>query len=101
MVYFQTKNPNLGKCLGALDWTMLIYFMANWNILRTFGKFCDDLVHSFTFVPTQIWQPSRRCLMEYLHNLTDISENCVVRHLKVSYNKNRIDPICENCVVCK
>jgi hypothetical protein len=35
----------------------------------------------------------------YLHKSTDTSENCVVRHLKVSCNKNRIDPICENCVV--
>jgi hypothetical protein len=26
-------------------------------------------------------------LMGYLHNLTDISEHCFVRHLKVSYNK--------------
>jgi hypothetical protein len=31
----------------------------------------------------------------YLHNPTDISENCVVQQLKVSYDKNRIDPICE------
>jgi hypothetical protein len=27
------------------------------------------------------------------------SENCFVQHLKVSYDKNRIDPIGENCVV--
>jgi hypothetical protein len=26
MVYFQTKTPNLGKCLRALDWKMLLYF---------------------------------------------------------------------------
>jgi hypothetical protein len=38
-------------------------------------------------------------LMGHLHNLTDISDNCVVQHLKVLYDKNRIDPICENCVV--
>jgi hypothetical protein len=25
MVYFQTKNPNLGKFWTALDWKMLIY----------------------------------------------------------------------------
>jgi hypothetical protein len=36
--------------------------------------------------------------MGHLHNPTDISENCVVQHLKVSYDKNRIDPICEYCV---
>jgi hypothetical protein len=52
MVYFQTKNPNLGKFLRALDWKMLIYFMAIWNIFRTFGifyVFYDHLVH-FTFI---------------------------------------------------
>jgi hypothetical protein len=27
------------------------------------------------------------CLMGYLHNPTDMSENCVVRHLKVSFDK--------------
>jgi hypothetical protein len=45
MVCFQTKNPNLGKFLRALDGKMLIYFMTIWNILRTFGKFYDHLVH--------------------------------------------------------
>jgi hypothetical protein len=32
MVYFQTKNPNLGKFWRALVWKMLIYFMDIWNI---------------------------------------------------------------------
>jgi hypothetical protein len=45
MVYFQTKNPNLGKFLRALDWKRLIYFMASWNILLSFGKFYDHLLH--------------------------------------------------------
>jgi hypothetical protein len=64
MVYFQT---NLGNCLRALDWKLLIYFMTIWNILRTFvifygyleyftdiwdilrpfGTFCVHLVHTF------------------------------------------------------
>jgi hypothetical protein len=35
----------------------------------------------------------------YLHNPTDSSKNRILQHLKVSYDKNRIDPICENCVV--
>jgi hypothetical protein len=39
MVNYQTKNPNLGKFWRALDWTMLIYFMAIWTILQTFGIF--------------------------------------------------------------
>jgi hypothetical protein len=37
MVYFQTKNPNLGKFWRALEWKMLVYFMTIWNILRQFG----------------------------------------------------------------
>jgi hypothetical protein len=32
---------------GALDWKMLIYVMAIWNISWTFGKFYD---HSVRFV---------------------------------------------------
>jgi hypothetical protein len=39
MVCFQAKNPNLGKFLRALDWKMLKYFMAIWNILRKLGYF--------------------------------------------------------------
>jgi hypothetical protein len=49
MVSFQTKNPNWGKCWRALDWKMLIYFMAIWNILQTLGIFYDQLVH-FVFI---------------------------------------------------
>jgi preprotein translocase subunit SecY len=45
MVSFQTKNPNLGKFWRALDWKMLIYFMAIWNIIHTFGIFCNHFVH--------------------------------------------------------
>jgi hypothetical protein len=39
MVYFQTKDPNLGKFLRTLDWKMLIDFLAIWNILMTFVTF--------------------------------------------------------------
>jgi hypothetical protein len=49
MVYFQTKNPNSGKFWGALDCKLLIYCMAIWNILRTFGIFYDHLVQ-FVFI---------------------------------------------------
>jgi hypothetical protein len=37
MVYFQTKNPNLGIFWWALECKMLLYFMTIWNILRPFG----------------------------------------------------------------
>jgi hypothetical protein len=67
MVSFQTKNPNLDKFWRALDRKMLIYFMAVWNILQTFGIFYDHLVHFVSIwyifsrfwyhVPRKIWQP--------------------------------------------
>jgi hypothetical protein len=49
MVYFQTKNAILGQFCRALDWKMLIYFMAIWNIMETFGLIYDHLVH-FVFI---------------------------------------------------
>jgi hypothetical protein len=49
MVYIQNKNPTLGKFWRALDWKMLIYFMAISTILRTLGIFYDHLVH-FVFI---------------------------------------------------
>jgi hypothetical protein len=49
MVCFQTKNPSLGKFWRALDWKMLIYFTAIWNILQAFGTFYDHSVH-FVFI---------------------------------------------------
>jgi hypothetical protein len=58
MVYFQTKNPNLGKFCRALEWKMSVYFLAignilrpmgivygHWVILRLFGIFFTVLVH--------------------------------------------------------
>jgi hypothetical protein len=44
MVYFQTKNPNLGKFWRALEWKMLVYFMVIWNILRPFRIYYGHLV---------------------------------------------------------
>jgi hypothetical protein len=49
MVYFQTKNPDLGKFWRGLDWKMLFYFMAIWNILRTYGIYFDNLAY-FVFI---------------------------------------------------
>jgi uncharacterized Tic20 family protein len=46
MVCFQIKNTNLGKFWSALDWKMLIHFVAIWNILLRFGKFYGHLVNS-------------------------------------------------------
>jgi hypothetical protein len=33
MVYFQNKNPNLGKFWSVLQWKRLVNFMAIWSIL--------------------------------------------------------------------
>jgi hypothetical protein len=49
MVYFQNKIPNLGKFWKALVWKTLLYFMAVWNISRTFVTFYDHLEH-FVFI---------------------------------------------------
>jgi hypothetical protein len=37
MVYFQTKNPNLGILWRASERKILVYFKAIWNIFRPFG----------------------------------------------------------------
>jgi hypothetical protein len=37
MVFFQTKNPNLGKFWRALEWKKLVYSMSIWTILGPFG----------------------------------------------------------------
>jgi hypothetical protein len=34
---FQTKNPNVGTFLRALEWKMFLYFMIIWNILWPFS----------------------------------------------------------------
>jgi hypothetical protein len=49
MVYFQTKNPNLGNFWSALDWNMLVYVMAVWNISKAFGLPFGHLV-DFVFI---------------------------------------------------
>jgi hypothetical protein len=67
MVYFQAKNPNLGKFWNALEWKMLVYFKTIWNILWPFGiiydrlhsTVCGHLVyfsHFGMFGPRKIWQ---------------------------------------------
>jgi hypothetical protein len=38
MVYFQTKDPNLGKFRWALEWNRLVFSVVIWNILRPFGN---------------------------------------------------------------
>jgi hypothetical protein len=45
MVYFQTKNPCLGKLWRVLQWMTLVYLIAIWSILRPIGIFYGHLVH--------------------------------------------------------
>jgi hypothetical protein len=61
MVYFEIKNPNLGKCGRVLQWKM---FIANiyYYLLWPFGILYDILVYFplFWFVALRkIWQPWR------------------------------------------
>jgi hypothetical protein len=49
MVCIQTKNPNLGKFWRALEWKMLVYFTAIWNIFRPFEIFYGRLVTLWLF----------------------------------------------------
>jgi hypothetical protein len=43
-VYFQTKNPSLCKYWRALEWKLLFYSMAIWNISWSFGIIYGHLV---------------------------------------------------------
>jgi hypothetical protein len=66
MVYFQTKNSNLGKLWRPLVWKILVYFMALWNILLPFGIIFGNLIQFVViwcvfsrfgkFGPRNIWQ---------------------------------------------
>jgi hypothetical protein len=45
MVYFQTKNRNLGKFWCVLQWKLLVYFMNICPILRPINIFYGPLVY--------------------------------------------------------
>jgi hypothetical protein len=49
MVYFQTKNPHLGKFWRVLQWKMLVYFVAIRPIFLPLGIFCGLLVYISRF----------------------------------------------------
>jgi hypothetical protein len=42
-------NQNINfRIFWALEWRMLVYFMVNWNILRSFGtshRYCGHLIY--------------------------------------------------------
>jgi hypothetical protein len=45
MVYFQTKDPNLGKFGRVLQWNMLIYYIVIWSILWPFYIFDGHVLY--------------------------------------------------------
>jgi hypothetical protein len=67
MVCFQTQKKILGKFWRALQWSMLVYFMFIWSILRPlemfYGHFVYFVVIWYIFLPfgmlctIKIWQP--------------------------------------------
>jgi hypothetical protein len=71
MVYFQTKNPNLGKILEGFAMENVVMFYEHWEYfsliwynLYPFGIFCGHLVYFSRFGmfgPRKIWQPWYIC----------------------------------------
>jgi hypothetical protein len=47
--YFETKNHTLGEFCRALQWKMMVHFMAIWYILWPFGVFFGHLVYFSLF----------------------------------------------------
>jgi hypothetical protein len=45
MVYFKTKNRNLGTFWRVLQWKMLVYYVDIWSSSRPFDKFYGHLVN--------------------------------------------------------
>jgi hypothetical protein len=44
MVYFQTKNPNLGKFWRGLEWNMLVFFYEHMEYFTAFAIIYGRLV---------------------------------------------------------
>jgi hypothetical protein len=93
MVYFQTKNPNFGKFLRALELKMWVYFTTIWNIysiwynLWPFGIVCGDLVnfsHFGIFGRRKIWQP---CLRSYIPRYN--KKWCLASYRLLRWNRPR------------
>jgi hypothetical protein len=63
MVYFQTRNHNLGIFWRAFELKMLVYFMVIRNIIGPYRLFYDYLVYFvdiryiFPLLVSKIWQP--------------------------------------------
>jgi hypothetical protein len=89
IVYFQNKNPNLGKFWRALEWKMLLYFMTIWNILRpfdiTYGRWVQFLAIWYIF-------PILVCLnLATLQQSVFTRAELVMDDLKLDCARGRID----------
>jgi hypothetical protein len=77
MFQFHTKKSNLGKFWRALQWKMLVCFMAIWNISRPFFMtvttflviwFIFDVLVSFTEKNlTTLFLSKNHCVITYAH----------------------------------
>jgi hypothetical protein len=68
---FQTKNPNLGKFWGALQWKFLAYVKTIWSILRPLEIFYGHLVYIVTIrysIPNLV-----NCIKKNLATLPEIN----------------------------
>jgi hypothetical protein len=92
MVYFYTKNPNLGKFWMCLQWKMLVYFMAIWSILRPFGIFCGRLLYFMVICKVyfsrfgMLYQdksgnPGGRHQKPYSNNISSLQRTIIVRDI--------------------
>jgi hypothetical protein len=66
MVYFQTKNPNLGKFWRALELKVLLFII--WSILQPFGIFYGHLVY-FMDIWYILWTFGNVVVIKYIFPL--------------------------------
>jgi hypothetical protein len=111
MVYFKTKNPNLGKLWRVLQLKLLVYFMSTWYILLPLDIFYGRLVyfiviwlHFFLFwyvVARIIWQPcrKRRFLWPQIGVVTFKRRRKRLPRANSSKNLSPLDPCCRSCRV--
>jgi hypothetical protein len=91
MVCFPNKNTNLGKFLRALDWKVLIYFKAIWNILWRLGIVYDHLVHFVFILYSFIFPVLVSCTKKNLATLFGIEK-------KSDTQKNQVGPKWRPCL---
>jgi hypothetical protein len=62
MVYFQTKNPNLGKFWRVLQLNFLVHIMDIWYIVWAFGIFWNQFEYFAVFLVyfPQFWYVAPR-----------------------------------------